>query len=77
MTTGGFSWDAHDITTPGNEDVQLTSYAILALNEVKRPMYSDNIFAASDFPRQRTASAPAAGTGTVKTTKSPAKHSGP
>jgi hypothetical protein len=49
MNTGGFSWDAHDILTPGNEDVQTTAYAILALNEVKRPLYSANIFSASDF----------------------------
>jgi hypothetical protein len=49
MSTGGFSWDAHDITTADNEDTQLTSYAILALNEVSRAAHSHAIAAAATW----------------------------
>jgi hypothetical protein len=47
---GGFAWNKdYVIANDGNETIQGTSYAILALNEVDRALYLDEIQGAADY----------------------------
>lgn len=47
---GGFAWNSGYVTPDdGNETIQETSYAILALNEVDRALYLDEVRGAADY----------------------------
>ena len=47
---GGFAWtSAYVIPNDYNEEIQETAYAVLALNEVDRAAYLDNIVGAADY----------------------------
>jgi hypothetical protein len=48
INNGGFADNKNNVA-PGHESVQETDYAILALNEVNRAVYLNNIQGASDF----------------------------
>jgi hypothetical protein len=50
INNGGFAWNSgYVIPNDGNESIQETSYAILALNEVDRTVFYTNITGAADY----------------------------
>lgn len=50
IDNAGFTWNSnYVIPNDGNETIQETAYAILALNEVNRALYLSNIHGAADY----------------------------
>lgn len=50
INNGGFSWNSNYLNPgEGNETIQETAYAILALNEVERALYLPNLRGAADY----------------------------
>jgi len=48
LPSGGFTWNAN-FMGPGDETVQETAYAVLALNEFNRPLYATNLENAAEW----------------------------
>jgi len=50
INNGGFAWNsAYVIPNDGNETIQETSYALMALNEVNRALYLPNLIGGADY----------------------------